>query len=406
MNEGMERPRASEKPESKSKVGISRRDFLIKGGAVGAGLALERPLGVLDAVIGKKKKPKDSEEAQGTTSTTKAEIREMNDGISSVARSIDATLKMTPEEFAEWVSTENEDGTNNALYVGGLGAQFNFNFPFYETSADNGFGTRLIINDDDGGQTLSYGHLPGRRFPRVPHASLYKWNPEVQYIGMLNFYNGSVTLPLTGEENGEATMSFGTQIWPDGTKVPFAWVSNLDVPNNPLFGPNQSLFSDQPQPLRTANKNEVSSANYNGSTMTREEFFSELEKNVGNPLITFLNSDSALKNLFYFDEYGSFAQGKDAHIEGLSLFQQLPVYKTLIEAYFNQDPTTFKAAIDQGVQSGYFLGTENATPKQIKKTIKESFASINTVQNLFQHYPLGRVVFVSDATGPEQLRSE
>ncbi|OGK19456.1 hypothetical protein A3G67_00655 [Candidatus Roizmanbacteria bacterium RIFCSPLOWO2_12_FULL_40_12] len=398
MNEGMERP----KPRPKQTPDMSRRDFLIKGGSVGAGIALGKPLGVFDAVFGKDKKPKGkngNEEAQGVTSTTKAEIKEMNSEISAVAKNIDATLRMTPEEFTEWVNTEHEDGTTNALWYG---QTVPFGFPHVQNFADGGFSTRLTYIDNEG-TAFTYAHIPGRVFPRVPHMSLAQWNPETpSYLGMLSFFNGSVTIPLESEDAGSATVSFGTQIWPDGTKVPFGWISNLDVPNNPLFGPNQSLLTDQPQPLYTAHKNNVNDNLHRGKTMTREELLEELETNIGKPIETYLNTDQAMKTALFFDEYGSVGS-IDVHIEGLDLFQQYPTYRAMIDGFFNQDSVGFQAAVEQGIQNGFFLNADTASPKQVVKTLKTTLTNIKTVQDLFGRFPWGRPTFITDAIAPKPL---
>jgi hypothetical protein len=329
--------------------------------------------------------------------------------IRGIASSVRAALAMTPDDLAAWVTTEYPDASSNRLTWHGF-EPFGFPVPMVGTDPTD---RNFYIDADTVPRPptmLEFSSLPGRRFPVAPNVSLLEFHLDEGLWRTLVFLNGSVTIPLDDERAGKATVSFGTQIWPDGKTVTLIWISNLDLPNNPNLGPNQIGFTDCPAYGATTSKTEVATNSFR--PRARRAFLAQLDENVGNPIRVDIASNNELQVYSSISaECAANPELVDARISGVEVNQFASIYRTVGQAYFDQDPAAFDAAIARGEEAGIFLtGSTFANldakdgVQRLQARIRQQLGSISNLKTAFAHLPLGiGVMFLPGALGPPAL---
>lgn len=366
---------------------------------------LEIPQDVLKSVqtelATKDKKPKGdkgkNQEAQGSTPTTiKEQEVEMEKDIKAVSKSVEATLNMTPEEFTAWTRRIEQDGKDNQLNYVNLpdGTQWKWDFPIVQG------GGRLIIPSNDG---LSIQGYPNK-YPMVEHMGLVSYLPEKGLWVSLAFLNGSVTIPLLNETGGSATVTFATSIWPDGRKIPYAWISNFNLPNNPALGPNNSSLTDIPEPNYTTSRNHVDTTTVKSKQVSREDFLAQLDANIGKPIEFIPLTNSLLKESARYSPSGEVVgYDVDASISVAETNQFAPIFDALQAAYFAQDGVALDEAQNMGLEAGIFLPNNISSRKELRDIITKKLEKMTDLDSALANLPFGTVTFLPGSTTPDAL---
>jgi hypothetical protein len=353
----------------------------------------------------------------------------MSAQVAAVTKSIAAAHHMTHDEFVAWVreTTPADGGDNTFLFTPFLNQPFDFPYVQSESDGPGGTATVIVGPQFDSSQVPGLGGAPPnslvyhsdlslvglgdddprtRVFPMTEHMSLVFVERDGTLRTSLVFYNGFVEVKLRDTKSGEATISFGTQIWPDGKKVTVAWISNLQDPNDARLGESQSSFSTQPTVIEQLNRHGVAPYAESQRILRTDpaDYRSRLVQSVNKPVVMSYRGSEELSGWARFGTDGTFITwGEvDARIPGIDTNAFFPLQEAVVAAYFQQDPGAFDAAVAAAEARGIAL-----TPKDSRRDIHAWIGSISgkvrDLESAFAALPLGIEAFLPGSSTPRAL---